>query len=452
MRFLRLGQAGMRGKVGTGITPQLAIDFASALGTYFEGGNIIVACDTRISSTMFKNAAISALLSTGCNVIDAGIVSASELHFMVPYLKVDGGLLIGAGHHPRGWNALVPLSANGAYFNSVRLQELLDIYHSKHFTNETWDKIGKKTNVIANIQEKYLDSVCSKLDVDAIASANLMVIADFCNGSGSKAAQKFASRLGINLLAINQELTGILPHSPEPRPRAALQTRSVLKPLKADIGFVFNSDMSRTSIVTSSGETLSEEYTFPFVVEQMLSQSDKTMSLITNWCTTKSLDEVAGRYNAKVYKTIVGESPIMDKMLELNADIAGDGSGGVGFGGHSLGYDSFMVMGIILEAMAKQKCTSAELASGIPRYHIIKKSINSSSSHAYSLLKSLKDSFPDAELEEVDGFRFNWKDGWVHLRVSMTEPIIRMILEFKSKEKAEDMSLQIRGLLERMIV
>ncbi len=449
MRFLRLGKAGMRGEIATGITPELAIDFASALGTYLERGTVLVGYDTRISSNVFKNATISALLSTGCNVVNAGIVSAPQLHFMVPHLKVDGGLLIGAGHHPKGWNALVPISANGAYFNSVRLQELLDIYHSKRFNNEPWNKIGSESNTISNIQEKYLDKVCANLNVDAIASANLMVVADFCNGSGSPLATRFAERLGLKFLAINKELSGVLPHDPEPRPRTALQTHSVLKPLNADIGFVFNTDMSRTSIVTNTGETLSEEYTMPLVVDQVLAKANKKMKVITNWCTTRSLDEVVKRYDATLHKTLVGESPIIDKMIEINGDIAGDGSGSVAFGNHTFGYDSFMAIGTILEAMAIQKCTSAELANRIPRYHIVKKTISCSSSHAYTLLKRFKNIFADAEVQEVDGFRFNWKDGWVHLRASMTEPIIRMIVEFKSQEKAKDIALHIRGLLER---
>ncbi|MEA2013328.1 MAG: hypothetical protein U9O87_09695, partial [Verrucomicrobiota bacterium] len=239
---------------------------------------------------------------------------------------------------------------------------------------------------------------------------------------------------------------------PEPRPRAAMQIHSVLKPLKADIGFVFNSDMSRTSVVTSSGETLSEEYTFPLVLEQILQNSKKKLKIVTNWCTTKSLDDIAKKYGAEVYKTIVGESPIIDKLQQVSADIAGDGSGSVAFANHILGYDNLMLMGIILEAMAKRECTSAELAAMIPRYHIIKKAIKCPSSRGYNEIKNLKNVFTDAQVFEEDGFLFKWNDGWLHLRHSMTEPIIRMIVEFKSKEKAEDIAIQVSGLLDRSII
>jgi phosphomannomutase len=139
-------------------------------------------------------------------------------------------------------------------------------------------------------------------------------------------------------------------------------------------------------------------------------------------------------------------------MLELGAELAGDGSGSVAFGGHLLGYDSLMVMGILLEAMAKKGATSAELAAALPRHCIVKKKIRTSSSHAYTLLHALRDRFPDAEVNDADGLRFDWPGGWVHLRASTTEPIIRMIVEWETREQAEEKALQVRGLLERMVV
>ena len=446
MQSLRIGIAGMRGQVATALTPKLAMDFASALGTYLDGGTVVVGRDTRISSGMLYNAAVSALLSCGSRVIDAGVLSAPELHFMVPHLKADAGLLVSAGHHPKGWNALIPFTSDGASFTKVELQELLDIYHSRRFGNQPWDRIGEECAAPDGEQDAYLDQLCTRLDTDAIAAAGFSVVADFCNGAGGQISEKFAERMGIKLIAINNKPSGILPHDPEPRPRSALQVHSVLKPLEADIGFVFNSDMSRASVVTSSGETLSEEYTVALVADQILAPGKK---LVTNWCTTKTLDEVAARHRAEIHKTKVGEAFIVDRMLELGAELAGDGSGSVAFGGHIPGYDNFMVMGVLLEAMAKKKATSAELAANLPRHTIVKKKIRTSSSHAYTLLHAMRDHFPDAQVNDADGLRFDWPDGWVHLRASSTEPIIRMIVEWKTREQAEEKALQVRGLLER---
>ncbi len=450
MRFLRIGTAGMRGRVGVALTPQLAMDFASAFGTYLDGGSVVVAQDTRISSTMFANAVISALLSCGCDVLNAGVVSAPELHFLVTHMDADGGMLIGAQHHPMGWNALAPVARSGAFLNSAQLQELLDIYHSHNYDFRPWDEIGRETCVSEVESEAYLDAVCSRLDLRSIAAANFTVVADFCNGSGSRIAEKFAARLGIRLIAINKELSGILPHDPEPRPRSSFQVRSIIEPLKADVGFVFNSDMSRTALVTNTGETLSEEFTFPIVADHWLPKFPRGAKVVTNVCTTRTLDEIAGRHGAVVIKTKVGEAHIIDRMIEFDAVLAGDGSGSAAFGGHILGFDNLMLVGLVLEAMSLRRCSSADLVSALPRRHIVKRSIPCPSYKAYSLLRSLRDHFVDAEVTEEDGFRFDWPDGWVHLRASITEPIVRMIVEWDTKEKAEDRASMVRGHLERM--
>lgn len=441
----------MRGRVATGLTPPLAIDFSSAVATYLDGGRVVLGRDTRVSTEMFTHAALSSLLSSGCQVLDAGIVSAPELHFLVPHLRADGGLMIGAGHHPKDWNALAAISSSGAHFMGIRLQELLDIYHSHQYRAAAWDEVGEVTPVPDNASEAYLDALCEHLDVEAIAAGGFTVVADFCNGSGSAIGRRFADRLGLNMIAINTAESGILPHDPEPRPRSAMQVQSILTSLEADIGFVFNSDMSRASIVSSDGETLSEEYTLPLVADQALKTLPAPARVVTNACTTRTLDEIVQRHGASLCKTKVGEAFIVDKMVEQDAHIAGDGSGGAAFGHHILGYDNLLVMGVILEAMARQACTSAELVAALPRYHIIKRSIACPSSHAYTLLRSLRDEFPEAHLSELDGFRFDWPNGWIHLRAAMTEPIIRMIVEWTSADDAEDMALRVRGLLERLV-
>ena len=129
MRFLRLGSAGMRGEVGAGINPLLAIDYASALATLVDGGAVVVGCDSRFSSPMLSHAVFSALMSCGCDVLDAGICPAPAVHFLVSHLQAKAGILLGGGHHPAGWNAIVPLADTGAYLNNVQSQELLDVYH-----------------------------------------------------------------------------------------------------------------------------------------------------------------------------------------------------------------------------------------------------------------------------------------------------------------------------------
>ncbi len=451
MRSLKLGSAGMRGEVGSGITPPGAIRFASALGTWLDGGKVVVGTDTRISSTMLKMASMAGLLSCGCEVVDADVCPAPILHFATAKEDVDGALLIGAGHHPAGWNAIVPLSSTGAYFNAVQSQELLDIYHSAVFKSCRWNALGRSSPFKRELYHEYLDTLLARLDLAAIAKAKFRVVADFCNGSGSVLASALAKRLGVELIPINDLRSGVLPHDPEPRPRSSFQVKSIMAPLKADIGFVFNSDMSRVAIVTDSGETLSEEYSFPLAADHFLEKAGPGSGVVTNWCSTRTLDDIVFRRGGTLYKTKVGQAAIIDKMFETGAIIAGDGSGSIAFASGSPGFDGFAVMAVILESMALRGKSSSTLASELPRRHIIKRSVRCQSAHAYSLLRGFRDKFKGVPCNEEDGLRFDWKDGWLHLRASMTEPIIRMIVEWDDRDGAENMALEVRSILDRLV-
>jgi phosphomannomutase len=451
VRLLKLGTAGIRGEIGGGLNPFLAIDFAAAAGTYFDGGRVAIARDTRVSSEMLTRAVKSALMACGSEIIDAGVAPAPLLHWLTPRLECDGALLIGAGHHPAGWNAIVPLDAGGAYFNSIRTQELLDIYNSKKYKCVRWDRTGKVKSAPADSAAGYADMLCSKINTDAIKAKKYRVVTDFCNGSGSVTAALIAERLGIEMIPINSSLSGILPHDPEPRPRSSTQVQSVMLPLGAAIGFVHNSDMSRTAVVTNSGETLSEEYTFPLVADHALASRPGRKLAVTNWCSTKTFDDIASNHGAEIRKTKVGQAFIIDQMLESGASLAGDGSGSVALAEFTAGFDGCLAAALILESMALSGASSSDLAARLPRYHIVKRKVHCASANAYSLIRSLRWHFPDAAVSEEDGLRFDWPDGWIHLRASATEPVIRTIVEWRTKEEAEDRAVHVLSLIERLV-
>ncbi|MEM4247975.1 MAG: hypothetical protein QXH80_01800, partial [Candidatus Nanoarchaeia archaeon] len=310
-------------------------------------------------------------------------------------------------------------------------------------------KIGQLQELPLDAENDYIDMLLKLVDRDLIREANFNIVADFCNGSGAPLGAKIAERFGIKMITINDSFSGILPHDPEPRPRSSVHVKSIMRYIKADAGFVFNSDMSRIAIVTDDLETLSEEYSYPIAILKMLCDPEKKeQTFVTNVCSTKTIDELVAKYKHHLVKTKVGQAYTIDKMLETGAVSAGDGSGSVAIAGGVNGYDSFAAMLLILEFMALKKVKLSEIMRSIPRYHIIKNKISCPSSHAYTLVRNLKQFFKDAKVSEEDGFRFDWKDGWIHLRAAMTEPIIRMIVEWKTKEEAEEKAAEIRALLE----
>ncbi len=443
----------MHGLAGTALTADCALRYASSLATWAgKNSRIALAMDSRISSPMLRSACLAGLLSCGVRVTDCGICPAPLLHFCVMKEHLDGALLIGAGHHPAGWNAIVPVSERGSCLTPGQSQELLDIYHSGIYSFSPWSEVGTVNHADAgSLMESYLDRLCSFVDADSVRKRHFRILCDFCNGSGGVVCDAFAERFGIEMISLNRTVSGILPHDPEPRPRSSVQLASLMPYLKADAGFVFNSDVSRVALVTDTGETLSEEYSFPLAADHILSASPRGTPVVTNCCTTKTLDDIVSRHGGVLHKSGVGQAWTIDKMMESSAVIAGDGSGSAAFARGVPAFDGFAVMAVILEAMAKSGRTSSALAAELPRYHIVKTSFSCPSFHACHLLRSLRGAFPDAELSEEDGLRFDWPDGWVHLRASMTEPVVRLIVEWKDRETAERRSMAFRSMTERIL-
>ncbi|MGD8539493.1 MAG: phosphoglucosamine mutase [Candidatus Aminicenantes bacterium] len=435
MKLLKIGISGVRGIVGDTLTPELIMDFASAFGTYLSSKKVLLGRDTRTSGPMLHSATTSALLATGCDVVDMGICPAPILQYMVKRLKAKGAISISAGHNGAEWNALTFINQEGTYLNTYQGEEVLDIYHLEKFTKVSSERLGRVTT-----QTDYLDNYFSKLaqflDTAAIKKAGFKVVIDACNGGGARVVDVFCEHLGCELLPVNNERTGYFPHDPEPRPRNASEVASIIKVMKADVGFLLNSDVSRISIVTEKGETLSEEYTLPLIAGYYLQKQPG--AVITNYSTSRMIEDVSQCLGCSVIKVKVGQSDSIQRMIEEEGVMAGEGSGSVAIKEFQPAFDGFLAMGMILEMMAVKSMTIAAMVKDLPKYHIIKEKIYCPPVKAHSIVSDIKKLYGSEEISTTDGIKIEWKDGWIHIRASATEPMIRIISESASKDKAQD--------------
>jgi len=448
LRQLRISPAGVRGIVGQTLTPELITDFACAFGTYVECGLVVVGRDTRTSGEMVKASVLAGLLSTGCPVVDLGICPTPIIQFMVRELSASGAIAISAGHNDARWNALGFINSSGAHLNPYQGEEVLDIYHSGEFVKRPWDSLGKVERKEGYLRT-YLDRLCSFLDADAIRAAGFKVIVDACNGAAAGIVDCFCDSLGCQLIPINNEPNGRFPHDPEPRPRNASAIASIIKPVKADIGFLLSSDAGRVSIVTDIGETVSEEYTFPLVLEHFLNR--KKGPIISNFSTTKTVDDIARRYGCPVIESQVGQSHSLHAMTMEDAVIAGEGSGTVAVPEFQPAFDAFLAMALILEMMAVRQKKISELLNELPRYHIVKEKIYCPPEKVHSVIAEVRKEYLRERPDLTDGVRVDWQDCWIHVRASTTEPLIRVIAESKDEQTARERADQAISIISRVI-
>lgn len=451
MKSVRFASFGLRGRIGDSLSPEMVIDFSCAFGTFTDGGRILLGRDTRISSPMLHASVVAGLLSTGCEVLDFGICPAPVLQFAVERHGAAGAVCISGGHTRMGYNALTLIGSNGAYLEPVGGEVVLDIYHARDFRRCAWDRQGV-CRVVDDFLPAYLAALEAALDTAAIRKAGLTVLIDPVNGAGCRYLQPFAERLGIKLVAINADESGYMAHDPEPRPRNAKQVSSLIGYVKGDIGFVLSSDVGRVALVSEDGETASEEFVLPVVARHVLARSPGV--LVTNCCTTRMVDDVAALRGTRVVKTPVGQAFIMAGLADESGVIGGEGNGSVALPSFSRAFDGFLAMGLVLEAMAQSGRRASELLAQLPRYHIVKRQLYGEPHRCYRALETLQadgEWVGDGRLDATDGIRLDWDDGWIHLRASQTEPMIRIISESASRPMAAERAAVAARRLESLL-
>jgi phosphomannomutase len=435
---LRIASFGIRGFVGESLTPKAVMDFACAFGTFAGGGRVLVGRDTRYSSPMLHAAVVSSLLSCGCEVLDFGVCPTPLLQFSARPCGAAGAVSIGGGHNGMGWNALTLIGPDGAFLEPVGGETVLDIFHAGDFL-----KADSAHMWAAKLQgafaESYFKALAAHLNADAIRACRFTVLIDPVGGAGCPFLETFAAHLGVRLVAINAQPSGYLAREPEPRPRSALQMASFIRHVQGDIGFVLSSDMGRLSVVTELGEPASEEYTFPLVARHVLDK--RPGPVVTNCCTTRTIDDIAAARGLPLVRTPVGQAYILSALADELGVIGGEGSGSCAVPAFSRAFDGFLMMGLLLEAMAERRAPVSALLGELPRYHIVKRRLPIAARRAYQALDAFRDRIGElgagARLEFTDGIRADWEDGWLHVRPSHTEQVMRVISESSSRATAE---------------
>jgi phosphomannomutase len=435
MKLLKIGISGVRGIVGETMTPELAMDFACAFGTSVGGRRVLVGRDTRPSGPMLHRAVLAALVSTGCSVLDMGVCPTPILQKLVTGSRAAGAVSITAGHNTAEWNALTFINRDGTYLNEFQGQTVLDIYHLEKFRKAPLSRLGRVKTPGCD-PGRYFRELGRFLDAKAITRSSFKVVIDPCNGAGAGIVDGFCRALGCELIPVNNEPTGFFVHAPEPRPRNAGEVASIVRVARADVGFLLNSDVSRVSVVAEDGETLSEEYTFPLIAGHYLEKDPGPV--VTNASTSRMIEDVAARFGVPVIKTRVGQSQVIQTLLSEEGSLAGEGSGSVAVRRFQPAYDGFLAMGLLLEKMAASGKRMSEFVDRIPKYHIVKEKIYCPPSKIHSVVAETRKLFPHDEVSTVDGVKAERKEGWVHVRASATEPMIRVIAENVSQEKSRE--------------
>ena len=454
--------SGIRGTIGgaagEGLTPLDVVKFTSAFATFLKGERlkakgerlkIAVGRDARLSGAMVDLLVVGTLQGMGVDVLETGLSTTPTTEMTVIDGHCDGGIIITASHNPKHWNALKLLNNKGEFISDKEGKEVLRLAESGEVSYAEVDDLGQVT-----VEDDWIDRHIERVlglklvDVEAIKKANFKVAVDAVNSTGGLAIPRLLRRLGVKeVVELNCEPTGHFAHNPEPIPQNLTQISDCVRQNGCDLGVVVDPDVDRLALVCETGEMFGEEYTLVSVADYVLQHTPG--NTVSNLSSSRALRDVTHRYAGCEYNAAaVGEVNVTTLMRETGAVIGGEGNGGVIYPELHYGRDALVGVALFLTLLAKSGKKASELRKTYPEYVISKnrKDLTPDMDVDALLAKVAKLYNGMAGVEKVttiDGVKIDFADGWVHLRKSNTEPIVRIYSEAATEARAGELAQQV---------
>jgi phosphomannomutase len=459
---LMISVSGIRGHVGTDLTPELVSRYAAALGAWSRSTHperppdrlparpsVVLGRDSRTSGPMFAQAAAAGLMSVGVDVIDLGMVPTPTVQLAVEHHRAGAGLILTASHNPIEWNALKFVGPDGIFLDA-EAGKTVQAMADKGPTRAGWDTIGSLRQDPGAI-DRHLDAILGLplIDAAAIRKRRFNVALDCVRGAGSTAIVPLLERLGCSVHGINLEADGRFPRPPEPVPENLGELETLVRKTGADIGLAVDPDVDRLALVDETGRAIGEDYTLAFAVRAVLDgrlSAARIPTVVVNLSTSLVVEDAARARGARFVRAPVGEANVARAIRDEGALIGGEGNGGVMLPALHIGRDAPLGVALILHLLAVTGVTLSRLVAESPRYNIVKAK-GPRGSDLGPLYHRLRQRFSDATADERDGLRLAWSDRWLHVRPSGTEPIVRLIAEAPTQADAEALVAAGRELL-----
>lgn len=422
---LIMSVSGVRGLVGKTMTPILAAELGAAWGSHLGGGSVVVGRDSRPSGSMLQCGLVSGLMACGCEAIDLGIVSTPGTALMIRETGAAGGVVLTASHNPAEWNGVKFLTAQGCAPPPEDAEKVFARYRARDFAYKDHTGVGRRRNDDST-HERHVGRVLSVVDVDRIRQRRVRVVLDSVNGAGGLGGRLLLERLGCEVFHINAEANGRFAHTPEPTAENLVDLCDVVLKHRADVGFAQDPDADRLAIVDNTGRYIGEEYTVALAGKHLLAKRPGPIAV--NLSTSRMIDDLAAAAGATVYRTAVGEANVAAAMIAHGCILGGEGNGGVIDPRIIAVRDSFAGMALVLELLAYDSRPLNQIVDDIPAYVMLKRKYDLSRERIDAWLARMRGS-ADGHVNNSDGIRIDWPQGWVHLRASNTEPIARVIAE-----------------------
>jgi phosphomannomutase len=436
--------SGIRGIIGPGLTPEVATTFAAALGTYVQGGPVVLSRDGRPSGLLLRHAVLAGLLSAGCDVHDLGVASTPTFGLAIRRLEAAGGVQITASHNPAPWNGLKLFGPEGRVLTAAEGRQVQGLFETREFRRASWSELGTATER-RQADDWHRDRVLELVDVPRIRAAGLRPFLDANGGAGGPLGRRLLEAFQCRPVCHGCDADGFFQHEPEPLAENLRDVCPLVARHSADVGFVLDPDADRLALIDETGCYIGEELTLALAVLVRLRR--ERGPVVINMSTSRVVEDIARQHGCPCYRTAVGEANVVEKMREVGAVIGGEGNGGVIDPRVGLVRDPFIGMGLLLNLLAETSRKLSTVVAELPAYTIVKDKYTVDSARLPKLFAAVEARWPGAKANRLDGLRLDWEDRWVHVRPSNTEPIVRVIAEAPRAGEAERLCREVGQFL-----
>ncbi len=451
--------SGIRGTIGgypgENLTPQDVVECAAAFGAWLIGAGaaprIVIGRDGRISGEMLSQLVVQTLVALGIEVVDLGLSTTPTVEMAVPRHQAGGGIILTASHNPMEWNALKLLNAQGEFISREDGEAFLKLVENKRIAYADVHSLGNYCFDDTAL-DHHLECILALPDVvvDAVRVRGFKVVVDAINSTGALAVPALLHALGCEVILINGEINGQFAHNPEPLPEHLAQLAEAVRLHQADLGIAVDPDVDRLALVCEDGSMFGEEYTLVAIADYILAK--KPGNTVSNLSSSRALRDVTLRHGGQYFAAAVGEVNVVHTMKAVQAVIGGEGNGGVIVPELHYGRDALVGIALFLSHLASSGMLVTELRRQYPEYYMIKDKITLPP-HApiNTLLTALHRHFQHETCNLTDGLKIDFPDGWIHLRQSNTEPIIRIYAEAVSPERAQALAAEMKQLAAQVV-
>jgi len=459
--------SGLRGVVGEALTAEVAARYVAAFSAGLPSGPIVLGRDGRANGPPLAAALAAVLAGSGRDVIDCGVAATPTIGIAVRERRAVGGIQVSASHNPARYNGIKLFSAAGRVLPAAAGAVVRTRFEALPPGPPPPEPGRQPGRVLPHDPTAdHVARVAAIVDVAAIRRRRPRVWLDAGHGAGSVVARRLFEELGCEQVIVGGEPDGLFEHEPEPTAENLAALLPQIVAARADVGFFQDPDADRLAIASAAGEYIGEEATLALAAEAVLMRIaegrdtrfpaggpaqvsagglTRSSPIVVNCSTSGMTAAVAARHGVACEVAAVGEANVVDRMLACDAMLGGEGNGGVIDPRVGLVRDSFVAMALLLERLALDTLpggdptTVAALAAALPRLVMRKTkqplSVALQGPGLAAGLTRIEQAFPEARADRLDGLRLDWDGGWLLVRGSNTEPIVRIVAEAATDEE-----------------